>query len=414
MPYRVQQSTRCCARTRILFFVCSKVLIIADWIPLALGWLMFAHWAFLLLPLWIVIGRWRLSALAARLAEPAEWPTVSIIVPARDEEAMIEPALRSLLALDYPHLEIIALDDRSRDATGAIMDRLAAADSRLTVVHVTELPTGWLGKTHAMHCAATVARGEWLLFTDGDIVFSPQTIRLAMSWVVNRHVDHLCMNPSLVGGGYWERALTVCFGMMLFASYYVWLIPTRWKGAYCGVGAFNLVRKAVYREVGGFERLKMDVLDDVHLGKLIKRNGHRQHLLLGDGLIRVRWQPSFLGVIRGLEKNSFAAVHYSVLNLLAASVTLLFLSLTPYAGLAWLPDPTAWGYVATLAVMHATYGFMAIRSKSGVLVTPVLPAMLVMFLFAMWRSAIIALRSGGIRWRDTFYPLDELRKNQFV
>ncbi len=173
-----------------------------------------------------------------------------------------------------------------------------------------------------MHRGAQIASGEWLLFTDGDILFAPQTMRLAISYVQHHRVDHLCLNPGLIPGGYWENAMTTCFGMLFMAAFKAWLIPTRWKGAYCGIGAFNLVRAAVYRDVGGFQRLRLDVLDDVNLGWLIKRAGYRQQLLAGDDLIRVRWQNSFWGVIRGLEKNSFAALHYSVGELVWSTLLL--------------------------------------------------------------------------------------------
>lgn len=326
---------------------------------------------------------------------------------------MVEASLRSLLALEYPQLEIIAVDDRSRDSTGAVMDRLAAGDSRLNVVHITELPPRWLGKTHAMHCGASVARGEWLLFTDGDILFAPETLRLAIAWAEERGCDHLCLNPGLVPGGYWENALTVCFGLMFLAGFHAWLVPTRWKGAYCGIGAFNLVRASVYFEVGGFERLRLDVLDDVHLGKLIKRSGFRQQFLVGEELIRVRWQHSFSGVVRGLEKNSFAAVHYSLCELVGMTLLLAVACFAPYVGSFLLPDPAGWGCAAAVVLMHATYAYLAARGGVGVQIFPVLPAMLFAFIAIVWRSAFVTLRQGGVRWRDTLYPLDELKRNQF-
>ena len=337
---------------------------------------------------------------------------VSLVVPARDEGEKIEQALGSLLSIDYPNLEIIAIDDRSQDQTGAVMDRLAAQAARLRVIHVTELPAGWLGKNNAMHRGARVARGEWLLFTDGDILFAPETLRLAISYVQHRRVDHLCMNPGLITGGYWEEALTTCFGMLFFAAFNIWLISTKWKGAYCGVGAFNLVRTPVYHDVGGFDRLRLDVLDDVNLGRIIKRAGYRQQLLVGDDLIRVRWQNSFWGVIRGLEKNSFAALHYSLRELISSTLLLLVVCFAPYAGFFFWKEPAAWGYLGSAALLHGTYGYLAARSGSSLRVAPVLPAMLLTFVYVLWRSAIITLRQGGVRWRDTFYPLDELRRNQ--
>ena len=376
------------------------------------GWMLCAFWAFLLIPLWVIVARWKLVDLGPKSPEPADWPLVSIVVPARDEAAMIEASLSSLLKLDYPNLEIIAVDDRSTDGTGEAMDRLAAQDSRLQVVHISELPAGWLGKNHAMHHAASVARGEWLLFTDGDILFAPQTLRLALRWVLDRRVDHLCLNPELTGGSYWERALVTCFGLMFFAGFLAWAIPTQWKRAYCGIGAFNLVRKEVYAAVEGFERLKMDVLDDVHLGKLIKHSGYRQQLLLGRDLISVRWQPSFWGVVRGLEKNGFASVHYSTAELISTSLIVLTASMSPYLGLAWLPYSAAYGYVVAVTLMHATYAYLGHRAGGSAWIFPVLPGMFLTFIFILWRSAIITLRQGGVRWRDTLYSLEELRRNQ--
>jgi glycosyltransferase involved in cell wall biosynthesis len=359
-----------------------------------------------------VVSRWRLRALAAQAPTPAEWPLVTIIVPARDEGEKIEEALTSMLALDYPRFEIIAVDDRSADATGTVMDNLAARDARLRAVHITSLPEGWLGKSHAMHQAAQTARGDWLLFTDGDILFEPEALRLAITHSLHRRIDHLSMNPQLVPGGYWENAVTVCFGLLFFAAFHMWLVPTRWKGAYCGIGAFNLIRAEVYRAVGGFERLRLDVFDDVNMGKLIKQSGYRQQLVFGEDLIRVRWQSSFWGTIRGLEKNSFAIVHYSLTELAINSALFLVLSLAPYGGLCFWPDSAVWGYLGTVLLLHATYGYLAVRAGAGVLVTPVLPLMFVTFLFILWRSAAITLRQGGVRWRDTFYPVAELRRNQ--
>lgn len=359
-----------------------------------------------------VVARWRLKTLAAQAPTPDSWPLVTIIVPARDEGQKIEAALTSMLALDYPRLEIIAVDDRSADATGAVMDRLAERDARLRAVHITSLPEGWLGKSHAMHQAAQTARGDWLLFTDGDILFEPEALRLAITHALHRRLDHLSMNPKLVPGGYWENAMTACFGLLFFAVFHPWLVPTRWKGAYCGIGAFNLIRAEVYRAVGGFASIRLDVFDDVNMGKLIKRSGYRQQLVFGEDLIRVRWQSSFWGTIRGLEKNSFASVHYSLTELAVNSAIFLVFCFAPYAGLWFWPHAAVGGYLGTVLLFHATYGYLAVRAGAGLLVTPVLPLMFLTFLFILWRSAAITLRQGGVRWRDTFYPVGELRRNQ--
>ncbi len=386
--------------------------IIPIWLPAVCGWLLFAFWACYLVPLWPVVLRWRLKRLAEGLAPPAMWPALSVIVPARDEGEKIEAAMRSLLALDYPDLEIIAVDDRSCDQTGALLDRLANEDSRLTAIHIEELPAGWLGKCNALHVAAAQARGEYLLFTDGDVLFSPQTLRLAITYVIRHKIDHLCLNPALVPGGYWERALIACFGTLFFAAFQPWLIPTRWTGAYCGIGAFNLIRREAYRAIGGHKRIRLDVLDDVKLGKLIKHAGYRQELLIGDDLIRVRWQNSFWGVIRGLEKNTFAQLRYSIPRLVVSTVLLLVVCFAPYLGLGLWPDWRALPYLLTIVLLHASYALTALWIGGGLGVFPVLPVTFGIFIYLMWRSAIVVLRQGGVRWRETFYPLEELRRNQ--
>jgi glycosyltransferase involved in cell wall biosynthesis len=363
-----------------------------------------------------VVLLWNLKRLTVGCAPPAEWPLLSVIVPARDEGEKIEAAMRSLLALDYPNLEIIAVDDRSRDATGAILDRIADEDHRLKITHLTELPAGWLGKCHALHTGAQQARGKILLFTDGDVVFSPQALRLAVTYLLRKPLGHLCLNPQLIPGGYWENALVACFGLLFFAAFKPWLIPTRWPRAYCGIGAFNLVRREAYWAVGGHERIRLDVLDDVNLGKILKQSGCRQEMLLGGDLIKVRWQNSFWGVIKGLEKNSFAAVHYSVAELIGVTILFLIVFFGPYAGaatgLALGENDRVEPYLLTVILLHASYATIGIRVSGGALIVPALPATFAMFIFLMWRSAWITLRQGGVTWRDTFYSLADLRQNQ--
>jgi Glycosyl transferase family 2 len=383
-------------------------------LPAIAGWVLLLVWAGMLFPLWPIVQSWWLRRLASALPSLETWPLISIVVPARDEGVMIEAALRSLLALDYPHLEVIAVDDRSTDETGVAMDRLAARDARLRVIHIAELPAGWLGKNHALQQGARAATGDLLLFTDGDVLFAPETLRLAATWVERQKVDHLCLNPQMIPGGYWESALINAFGMLFFINAQPWFIGTSVRWAYCGIGAFNLVRRRVYEAIGGHEPIRFDCLDDVNLGALIKRSGYKQHLLLADDLVRVRWQTSFWGVIRGLEKNSFAALHYSLAKVVGVTLLLALVCFAPYVmPLAW-PDARAIPCLLTLVLVHATYTRLAMRMFAGRFsLCPAFPVAILFFIFVIWRSAIITLRQGGIRWRDTFYPLAELRARQY-
>lgn len=375
------------------------------------GWGLFAFWVVMIVPSAIAMLPRTLVNMTEKLPAPAKWPAVSMIIPARDEGPKIEAALRSVLALDYPDLEIIAIDDRSRDETGRIMDKLAAEDPRLRVTHVTELPDGWLGKNHALHAGAQAARGEYILFTDGDIHFGRDTILRAVKYLEATRADHLCIPPNMIRGTYAEDSLIAFFILMFLLGTQPWLIPTRFRYAYAGVGAFNMVRKSSYESFGGHVPIRLDVLDDVKLGKIVKANGMRQEILNADDRVLVKWQDSAWHVITGLEKNAFATMDYSVVKLFFVSLMTLLVCLAPYLGLLLIPSAAAWGYVATVVFMTTMYTVLAVKSGCSPLVAPALPLACLGLLFAFWRSAVITLRQGGVRWRDTFYPLDLLHQN---
>ncbi|HXY37366.1 MAG TPA: glycosyltransferase, partial [Planctomycetaceae bacterium] len=218
---------------------------------LVCGWLVFAFWMAGVAPS-LVSLLWRpLDSAVAALPPPVAWPKVSIIVPARDEAAKIEAAMRSKLAVDYPDFELIAVDDRSQDATGSILDRLATEDPRLSVLHVDSLPDGWLGKSHAMHQAALRATGQYLLFTDADVFFAPDILRKAVRLCEGRGLDHVTLAPHLECGGFFEKVLHAYFFVLLCIGAQPWLVRTPLRMSYLGMGAFNLVRRAAYERCGG-------------------------------------------------------------------------------------------------------------------------------------------------------------------
>lgn len=374
----------------------------ASIIVTALGWLAAAFW------LWFgARAAWflREAVLTRRVAHcpmPAAWPKVGIVVPARNEEASIGACLASLLAMDYPALEVIAVNDRSSDGTGAQMDRLAATDPRLRCIHIAELPTGWLGKTHAMHRGAQQASGDFLLFTDGDVLFAPATLRIALRYVHERGLDHLCLAPKALPGGYWETALTQFMAMLFVISMRPWAMASE-RSAYAGVGAFNLVRTGAYSSVGGYEKLRTEIVDDMRLGRAVKAAGGRSELLLGDDLLRVRWQVGVGGLISGVEKNSFAAMEFSWAYLACFTVLYLGLLAAPYAGV--FLNHGAAGWAVALAALHSLFAYWNHRAGTGAGEVFALPAAVALCLWALWRSAILTTWRGGIRWRDTFYPL---------
>lgn len=260
--------------------------------------------------LWVIAIAWaRRSISAIPLLPPlstalvtARWPLISVIVPARNEAAMVETAMRSLLAQHYPHLEIIAVNDHSSDATGAILDQLAATDPRLRVIHDPALGPGWLGKPNAQHAAAREARGEWLILVDADIVFAPDAFMRALAAALAQSAAGLSLLPRLHSIIWAEGAQ------------FPWLIPlgmftlrpheaNREGGAGFAAGAFILLRRTVYDIVGGHEALKDAVLDDVELGRLVKQAGHRFLVYDGHDVARVSMYRSVRDCFYGMVKN---------------------------------------------------------------------------------------------------------------
>src|SRR4051812_27154540 len=196
-----------------------------------------------------------------RLADP---PMVSVIVPARNEEEAIERCLRSLVAQTHPHLEIIAINDRSTDATGEIMDRVTAeSDGRLRVIHIQLLPERWLGKTHAMWTAAAQAKGKWLLFTDGDIFFHPETLARAVNYCERIAADHLVIFPTPIMHGIGEHMMLAFFGVMATMALPPWRVAKRGAREHTGFCAFNFVRRSAYEAIGTYEELRLNVIDDL-------------------------------------------------------------------------------------------------------------------------------------------------------
>jgi hypothetical protein len=380
------------------------------WVFLIAGWMLAAGWIMNGLLLIRYFYKKRLGRCAGSLPDPEEWPAVSVIVAARDESQSIEQALGSIAGMDYPKFEVVAVDDRSGDGTGEIMERAAAGDARIRVLHIHELPQGWLGKCHALDRGARQASGELLLFTDGDVHFKGETLRLAVRYVLAHRIDHLVLCPGVTSKSYWEDAIKSYFAMSFVMSMRAWAVSGPSKNAYIGAGAFNLVRRAAYDDIGGHETLRMEVADDIMLGKRIKQKGYRQDALLAPEHLELTWLEGVRGFVRGLEKNAFAALGFSIPMLLYATVLMIVFHAVPYLGALAFQDARISGYVAAAIAAHMAFGCCASTYGRGWRLLPALPAAAFIFLWTIWRSALVTLRRGGVLWRDTFYSINNLKR----
>jgi glycosyltransferase involved in cell wall biosynthesis len=352
-----------------------------------------------------------LARAAPSLASDGSWPKLSVVVACRNEASGIRAALSSLLAQDYPALEVVAVDDRSEDATGTILDELAVAHRALRVVHLTELPAGWLGKTNALARGAAAASGEWILFTDADVVFGPDALRRAVAWALRDGLGHAVAMPHFVAPGLLERAFVSLFGMFLLIHLEVHELGRPGSTAHLGIGAFNLVRRDAYEAIGGHERLRLEVADDVKLGLVLRRSGVRQGCADSGGLVRVRWQRGFFASMRGLVKNFFAGSEYRWAGVLRSAIGVPLVTALPAACL-FLPVSPAARFLSAAAFgfSAALLGLAARRLAGGRgyegLLLPIAGLGLAAVALA---SAVVTTWRGGVVWRGTRYGLDELR-----
>jgi glycosyltransferase involved in cell wall biosynthesis len=342
---------------------------------------------------------------------PACNPSITVIVPARNEADDIAATLHSLLAQDYPNLQIIAIDDRSTDNTGAIIDTIAAQHpDNLRALHVTELPSGWLGKTHAMALAARQAPTDYLLFTDADVLFHPTTIRLSLANAVATSADHLVIVPTTLIHR-WDEAAILGF-IQIFSLWAArpWRIANpKAKHDAIGIGAFNLLRRSAYLEIGGFESLSMEIIEDLGLGSRVKRAGLAQRITFGRGLVSLHWASGVVGLVNVMTKNLFSAFRFYIWLALLGCLWLLVFCVAPAVGLFFASTRVA----AILTLAAVTYAYRLLSRHSGISTWNALffPFSALVLAFALLRSMLFTFKQGGVIWRGTFYSLDELRRN---
>jgi hypothetical protein len=340
----------------------------------------------------------------------ADAPSISLIFAARDEAEKLGDALATMLAQDYPRYEVIAVNDRSQDATSEIMHEFARANPRLKVIDIAELPAGWLGKPYALTQGAQQANGEWLVFTDADVHFAPDVLRRAVRMAVERKWDHLALFSGFDLTGFWEITTITFFCVGFIFGNEPWNAANPRSGRYIGIGAFQMLRRPVYDAIGGYGALAMEVIEDMKVGKLVKRGGFRSGLGIAMESVRLRWYSGAGNIVRGLTKNMFAAIGFS-LPLAVGSIALtLMMSVAPFAGVIFA---NGWARVfAGIAALTALafHAGVAWRAKVSPWYALTHPLGASLFAYIIARSAVVTLARGGIVWRGTFYQIEELRR----
>jgi cellulose synthase/poly-beta-1,6-N-acetylglucosamine synthase-like glycosyltransferase len=338
----------------------------------------------------------------------SDLPGLSVVIAARDEERVVRRALESLLELDYPDLEVVFVDDRSSDRTQEFASELARqhpAGHRLKVLTVQELPPDWLGKINALHLGVQATTKPLILLTDADVVFSPESLKLAASAQKVLKADHLVVAPQILARGFWEPSL-VAFFLIMFAVRFRPNRVHRDKKRFVGIGAFNMLTREAMERCESLRPLRLQVLDDVHLGRLVKSRGMTQYCVVANEHVRVRWIEGLRGCVQGLEKNAYAGLNYSWTFCLQCAPIVC----APF----WFPLTLALTGHLGWALLYLLFCFLLglIIPKECHLprwIGLTFPLASVVLVFTFLRSAWLAERRQGVDWRGTRYPLAQLR-----
>jgi glycosyltransferase involved in cell wall biosynthesis len=367
--------------------------------------------------LWTLRQLPQLQQQVATALAPEKYPMLSIIIPACNEAEHIEAALSSLLAQDYPALELIVIDDRSSDATGQIIDRLAAQDRRIQAIHITSLPDAWLGKVHALHQGVQHAHGEWLLFTDADIHFAAGALRRTLTYALHTHADHLALLPRVAVRHFWLSVAVRSFGLLFLFTTRAAQVHRSDNQHYIGVGAFNLVRRSVFERTPGFEWLRLEPADDAALGMMVKQAGGASRFALAEEDLSVSWYASLSAMFKGLEKNLFGpGAHYQWWRVLFQVVGAWALVAAPLVGVIaglYAGSEVLLASAGVAITTHLVFAVLCAEKKAiNVVYLLFFPLGILLVNAMMVRAAYRCLRNKGINWRGTHYSLAQLRAGQ--
>lgn len=339
-------------------------------------------------------------------------PSVSIIIPARNEEKNIKQALTSVLAMNYPNYEVMVINDRSTDSTGKILEDISGSDTKLKVVHIDTLPSGWLGKNYALDYGANQSSSDYILFSDADVVFAPDTLSRVMPYVSEKNIDHLSMAPSHMFKKVLLTSVVMIFEFLFMMRFKPWKVSNPKSRFFIGIGSFNMIRYDAYKKTGGFGTLKMRPDDDIMLGKLVKKFGFRSDFLYAPEQLSIEWYSTLPEMIRAFYKNTYAGFNYNIFNALGSIFMLLILTVSPYISLFFLGGIGLILNIGVMFIIFCIYLILAGLNQINIFYFFTFPIACIIIVYLMLRAIFLTLAKGGVDWRGTFYSLEELKSNK--
>jgi chlorobactene glucosyltransferase len=348
---------------------------------------------------------------------PANAPLISVCVPARNEERNIRACVEAILGQDYPNFEVIALDDRSTDATPEILRQLATPDDRLRVIDGTPLPKGWAGKPHALFQAAAAAQGEWLCFVDADTFLSPNTLSSSSTKAIETQADMFTIMTFQILGSFWEKAVMPLVMTALSVGFSPRKVNDPNSKDAIANGQFILIRRSVYDAIGGHESVKDQIVEDKAIAEQVKWNGYRLIVASGYAVARTRMYTSLSEMWEGWTKNIYLGLHdrpslmlLGVVGAFLALFAAVILPMWPVFGILWCLRGGGW--LALIVVSQSLILWMIViyaraRVSTGMGISPwyafTLPLGSAVFAAMMITSAWKVLSGQGIVWKGRRY-----------
>lgn len=369
------------------------------------------NWA--LFGLSIATAHARMNKLRRPIAPLAIAPSVTVLIPAKDEGEGVRDCLDRVLALDYPTFKVIAIDDRSTDSTGAIFDEYAAKHGeKFNAMHIPQggLPAGWLGKCNALHTAAAHADGDWLLFVDSDVKVEPDSLRGAMGLALGREYDVVSLMTRLECHGFWETLiLPLCAASVGAMTLMSLTNDDNRKSMAFANGQFFLIKRSVYESVGGHAAVKDNIVEDVALMRLIKSKGFTTRLFFGRDFASTRMHTNVKQMFHGWARifsgvSNRRPMRIILTMLFVASGLLVYPAIAFGAGVFAIHHDAKWliagaAQLAILTTVLSVVYRMSGNPRRYAMAFPIGGGVLL----ALYAFAVRACRTGRIAWRGTSY-----------
>ncbi len=352
---------------------------------------------------------------------PKNAPTVSILIPARNEEGKIAKCLETLCKQDYPYFEILVLDDNSTDSTAVIVKRLADINKRLRLIQGAPLAAGWSGKNYACYQLAKEAKGDWLLFVDADTIHAPHMLRGVMALALELRTSLLSGFPRQIAETQVMKLFTPTWYFILMAWCPLWFIQNSKRNMpSIAIGQFMLFSKQEYWRIGGHESVKSKVLEDIWLGIEVNKHGGKHIAIDLSDVVFCKMYDDFKGIWHGLTRSVYAVAEISLIGLIFLIFFAFICYLIPFYSL-WHVYSAASGNILLTAIIIfqiATIYLMRRlsdrRFDNNSIVSVILHPVGILFLvFVVFNAVVRKIAGTGISWKERLY-VEELTEDEHV